>query len=73
MKVFTCVGFSGRWSGIPTAAVVVADTPGAAARLLLRKMESAGLKDEDGFVSESTMQELDVSREGAVILADGDR
>ena len=68
MRVFTHNKVAGHWPGMATAAVVVAEDPRQALRLLEVAMNDQGLQDPpdaDGLV------EIDIRRAGAIILQAG--
>jgi hypothetical protein len=67
MKAWTCTDFQGHWP-VPTAAVIVAETARRAAQLLNRELVRNNLPR--GVTSKS-MKEIDLSKENAVILSDG--
>jgi hypothetical protein len=76
MKVFTTTGFQGFYP-VGSAAVIVAESPEQALALLMSELATRGLysnKPFDRLNNELTvgiLEEVDTTKESAVILVDG--
>ena len=68
MAVYTCTAFNGQYSGVGTAALIVAPGVAAARKVLVARLAVIGLT----LPPRAKITRVNVDKEQVVILADGD-